>query len=170
MTPVWHVGWFGFSKNRSHLVKWWDLSLLPSQKKGALWEGAGRGVLRAPGPAHSRCPRCALACRGMCGGQGTAPGGCGMPGAGLAPPCRLEGRSRSNTAPTQRGQDSRAPQGSPSMGPRESASAPRRSDRALSCYPTRSKRDCQSEGVHTSPAGGGGEANSVFSQFSGACK
>lgn len=103
----------------------------------------------------SRCPGRALACRGMCGGQGTAPGGCGMPGAGLTAPCKPEARSRSRIAPMQRGQNSQAPQVPPSMGPRRSASAPQRSDRTLSCYPTCMswKRYCQSEGLHTSLAG-----------------
>ncbi|XP_041333959.1 basic proline-rich protein-like [Pyrgilauda ruficollis] len=63
----------------------------------------------------------------MCGRQGTAPGACGMPGPGLALPGKPEGRSRSYPALTQRGQNSRAPQMSPSTAPRHGpASAPRR--------------------------------------------
>lgn len=39
------------------------------------------------------------------------------------------------------------------------------SNRALSCYPAclSWKRNCQSKELHTSPARGGGEANSIFS-------
>lgn len=130
-------------------MEWWDLSPVPFQKKGALREGAGRGALRAPGPA-------------------------GLPGCALARRARNSSRSlrgawhwahTSLQAAGQEQEQQLSPTVSPSMGPRGSASAPWRSNRALSCYPAclSWKRNCQSKELHTSPARGGGEANSIFS-------
>lgn len=131
----------------------WDLSPLPSQKTGALWEGRGGGVLRPQDLSHSRCPAVPSLCRGMCSRQGAAPEAAGCLALGSHLPASLRAGAGATPRPRRVVSTAKPHRCPPPWGPPGSASAPRKSDRALSCYPTTClgwRRDWQSEGLHTS--------------------
>lgn len=168
MTPVWLWGGLQEQKPFGEMVEF-ECPALPEEGKELSEACSGPWDL-----SQSRCPGCALACLGCAAGREQL--WRLLDARRWAPPARhlpASLRAAAGATPrslTQRGQSSRAPQVSPSTGPRHgSPSGPRRRDRALSCYPTclNWQRDCQSEGLHTSPAEGGGAANGISPSFQG---
>lgn len=68
VTPVWHAEWFAISKNRSHLVKRWDLSPRAFPEDGSpvgrRWQRCAQGprTCRTPPPAALAVPSLAGRC------------------------------------------------------------------------------------------------------------